>query len=62
MDIKDDCFFFGVVNGNFPACFYSSPKTSKQCENCSECRRYISRNMARIIIKQWVERRGKTND
>lgn len=62
MNVNPNCYFFGVANGNLPVCFYSSPKTSKECEDCSICKHFISRNMARIIIKQWIERKGKVND
>ena len=61
----EDCFFLttcsnGVAMGT--ACSFGSMKIPQKC-NCENCKNFISRNMARIVVKDWIKRRGeKTND
>ena len=62
MNINPDCFFFGAINGNIPACYYVTFKTGQECNDCSNCKNFISRSMARIIVKEWIKRRGEKTD
>ena len=61
MEIRDNCFFFGVMNGQVPACFLSSVKIGGECK-CEKCKNFVSRNMARIVVKDWLKRKEELNN
>jgi len=55
---KVDCYFYSFTSGGGPRCKYDNH--SLCCRDCSECKYYITRNHARIVVVNYVkERKGE---